>query len=437
MKMFDNLLFSKQGLEKYPRLTTEEVDYWHMIFRKILKVGEEFEVQIPDNQDIEDVIYRLRDRLQPTGSIQYHGQLGVKDITTDGSVPHGIELITVGKRFDWKTFSNMNKELLNHLSGEDAYGSNHTGMHIHLLAGYDGDRTELEKDVPSIILANYYQLHRLFAPELFWMASAGTTEYARTRYIYFRRPPFNFSAVSTHIRTIKGNMSELYGKYQMFNLNHTAFAGNDKIRRFHVEVRHPDTILSPSYATGLVALEVALLYKAISLSQCGVISIKQAEYDYKKELFDKFVNLGTGDRESDSSDLTQNDVNDLTIRANSLVRWLKPELLNINPVSYEILSKIASMPACEMRIKGMSWSEIERKLYTPRMMDRESLDKLMQIIVLQQLTDYDTEEAWVEEATNRLTIPLDRTRALLGNIRTEKLVKFDNELGGMILQNLV
>lgn len=433
MRMFDYLIFNN----RLGKLDTRETEYWQMMFRKILKVGEEFEVQAPRNTDLDDIYDYFRRAFNPSGSIHHHGQYGIKEVAHDGSVPHGVEVITVGKRFDWKEFYTMNKRVMDTFHDHDIYTSHHTGMHIHLLAGYtNNDLTELERNVPEIILANFYQLHRIFAPELYWIASGGSQDYAITRYMLFRRPPFDFSATNTPMSIIREEMAEKYSKYQMLNMNFCRFKGRE-LSTFHVEARYPDTHLSPAISTALVALEVALLNKAIELSQCGIISIKQDEYDFKKLIFDKFVNFGTGDRESDSTDLDQEDIENLQLRTSAMIRWLKSELYNLNPVAYDILKKLSVTPSSLMRINGMSWQQIDEKLYTPRMMDREKLDKLMEMLILQQITDCPSNEEWISKASDRLQLPTDKTQQLLKDMSTEKVVVFDNELGSYMFKSIV
>lgn len=434
MRMFDYLLFSTNRLGK---LDTRETEYWQMIFKKILKVGEEFEVQAPRIVDLDDIYDKFNHAFNPSRSIHQHGQYGIKEVTQDGSVPHGVEVVTVGKRFDWKEFYNMNHHIMQTFHSHDIFTSHHTGMHIHLLAGYtNNELTELEKNVPEIILANFYQLHRIFAPELYWIASGGAQNYAITRYVLFRRPPFDYSAVNTPMSIIREEMAERYNKYQMVNMNHCRFQRRE-LSTFHVEIRHPDTHLSPAVSTALVALEVALLNKAIELSQCGIISIKQDEYDFKKAIFDKFVNLGTGDRESDSTDLDFNDISNLQERTSAMVRWLKPEIVNLNPVAYEILKKIAVTPSSMMRINGMNWNQIEEKVYTPRLIDRENIDRLVEMLVLQQITDCPNDSDWISKASERLTLPIEKTAQLLKDLGSEKVVIFDDELGSYMMKSIV
>jgi hypothetical protein len=437
VSMFEKLMFSNSANSRAGRLTSREVDYWKVMFNKILKVGEEFEVHIPDNANHNEIFTRFNRDFTPTGTVEYVGDTGVLEVKTDGSVPNGMELVTVGRRFNWKTFYEMNKQIIDKFQENDFYTTHHTGIHIHMLAGYSNSGTsELERNVPEIILANYYQLHRIFAPELFWIASGGTNNYAITRYILFRQPPFDYTPLNHSMDQIREGMNSKYGKYQMINLNPSSI-GRDGINRFHVELRYPDTHLSPAYATALVALEVAMLNKAIDISQCGVISMKQDEYDFRRKLFDKFANLGTGDRDSDSSELTDLNLKQLQTMTKEMIKWFKSEISAQSPVAYEILKKIAVEPASQLRIGGKSWRMIEDYIYPPELVDSENADKLIQIISLQQVTDCGSANAWKNKVSGRLSVPMDKVNELLEYLGKEKIVVFDKEIGAMMFKQIV
>lgn len=433
VSMFEKMMFSN----RMGRITSRDADYWKMTFSKILKVGEEYEVHIPREHNADSIFRNFREYFNPTGSIGYVGENGVLEVKTDGSVPNGMELVTVGRRFDWKVFYDMNKKIMDKFQEYDFHTSHHTGMHIHLLATYgENGNNELEKNVPEVILANYYQLHRIFAPELFWIASGGATRYALTRYTLFRRPPFEYTPLSNHMRDIQQGMNGKYGKYQMFNLQPLRFDGRD-VSRFHVEIRHPDTHLSPAYATALVALEVAMLNKAIEISQCGIISMKQDEYDMRKTLFEKFANMGTGDRDSDSSELTDEDISKLEQMTSDMVKWFKSEISTQSPVAYEILKKIAVTPASIMRINNKSWRMIEQEIYPQELVDHEYIDNLNQIVVLQQITDCANATVWKNKVANRLGVPVNKVNELLTSFGKEKIVAFDQEIGAMLFKSVI
>jgi len=434
-KLFEKLSFNTSRLG---RLTTRDTEYWRMIFAKILKVGEEFEVHVPDERNLREAEHQLRDMFKPTHSVDIVGEYGIKEVTRDGSVPNGVEMITVGRRFNWKTMYEMNKKIMDEMRSLDFYTSYHTGMHIHLLAGYSSHGlSELEKNVPTIILANLYQLHRIFAPELYWIASAGATAEAMTRYTLFRQPLFDYSPINKPMEVIQAELNEKYGKYTMLNMNPSHFANSRELDRFHVEARYPDTVLSPAYATALVALEVAMIYKAIDLSQLGVILMKQEDYEERVALTKKFANYGGGERESDTSDIDQEDIEKFQTISSQMVSWFKAELLSISPIAYDILTKIAITPASLLRIQGKSWRQIEEYLYTPKLIDSDKKDKLIETIILQAITDCTSAGEWRTKAARRLNVEIRKFNELFDQIGEERIVAWDKGLGAMIFKQAV
>jgi hypothetical protein len=90
-----------------------------------------------------------------------------------------------------------------------------------------------------------------------------------------------------------------------------------------------------------------------------------------------------------------------------------------------------------MRINGMSWQQIDEKIYTPKMIDRENVDKLMEMLILQQITDCPSNEEWISKASERLSLPQIKTEQLLRDLGTEKIVIFDDELGSYMFKSIV
>jgi hypothetical protein len=433
MTMASSLLFDG----RLGRLSGRDAEYWRMMFSKILKVGEEFEVVVPHNRDWNDVRENFIDAFKPTNSVDVVGENGVHSVVEDGSVRNGLEVVTVGRRFDWNNFMEMNQKIMGKFKEVETSTSYHTGMHIHLLAGYSSyGVSELEKNVPEIILANFYQLHRIFAPELHWVASSGDNDYAITRYNLFRQPPFKFSATNKPMQLIIENLKEEFGKYHMINMNPCVFNGTRELSRFHVELRYPDTHLSPAVSTALVGLTVAMLNKAIDLSQFGIISIKNEIFDHKKKLYGRFVNLGTGERESDSTDLTREDVEELQVMANSMVRWFKPEIMSVSPVAYNILQKMSSTPSSSLRLNGKNWSEIEEFYYSPKVVASQHKERVVQAIILQEIDGLKNGTEWKKAIAGILGISVAQANEILAYVGRERLVVWDSEIGSMTFKQI-
>jgi hypothetical protein len=71
------------------------------------------------------------------------------------------------------------------------------------------------------------------------------------------------------------------------------------------------------------------------------------------------------------------------------------------------------------------------------MVDRENLDKLLEMIVLQQITECDTNADWLGKASDVLRVPIEKTQQLLKDMSTEKIVIFDDELGSYMFKSIV
>src|SRR5690606_22543317 len=116
---------------------------------------------------------------------------------------------------------------------------------------------------------------------------------------------------------------------------------------------------------------------------------------------------------------------------------LKAELISISPIVYEILQKVAVNPASSMRINGMDWHNIDEKIYTPMMIEQDKIDKLLEIIALQKFTDCENSEDWKEKASEELGVDISKTNELLSYINKERAVRFDNEIGTLLVHSIV
>jgi hypothetical protein len=147
--------------------------------------------------------------------------------------------------------------------------------------------------------------------------------------------------------------------------------------------------------------------------------------------------MGTGDRDSDSTELTDEDIANLSQMSSEMIRWFKSEIMSINQTAYEILQKIAVEPASLMRIGGKSWKMIENYLYSPEVVDNENLDKITEMIVLQQITDCYSAHNWKQKVSDRLDVSLTKVSELMSQLGREKIVVFDKEIGAMLFKAIV
>lgn len=383
-------------------LTSNGWRYWKVTLQKSVKVGVELEVEIPTNNSIERFQSMLIREFNPTMDIKMVGDHGVLDIKQDHSIAHGVEVVTVGRRVYLPSLHEDLSYIINTLLRKSCYTSHHCSVHLHILSSYFS-RTlrDMERKMPVVILKNYYNLHNYFAPELFWIASAGDAPYNLTRYINFRRPTLHLDASSMTMNRIIAEMLNQYGRYTMVNLSNTQLADyemeDSDIDIFHVELRYPDCVLSPGVITAWIALEYALLMKAVDLSKYGVVSYQDQLPEKEKVLY-ALANDGVGRRKSQSI-LSPEQFRWLAKSAYDMVQWLKQEIISLERgrVAYEALKKLAKEPVSLRRVKGHDWRKIERDVWRMERMD-DKIRLLTKIIDLHQITGCKSMTEWRQRA---------------------------------------
>lgn len=383
-------------------------------------------------QTVESSIKKI---MPPTKSVDIVGS-GIHSITDDGSVPNGIEIITVGRRYHFETFYEQNSKIIAKVLENKGFVSNNCSTHFHILSGYTSHGVkELEKPVPQTILANYYQLHNIFAPYLFWITSTGELDYALTRYMLFRMPLDEFSNYYPDMVHLKSVIYDTYQRYCMFNMSNLRFAKNKDIDRFHIELRYPDGNLSPACVTAYIALELALLFKAIELSRYGRINnLPREECVITQKLFKSFANLGTGDRDSDTDGfIGSNNHRLIRKRTFEMIWFLKSQLINLDNYSYGILTKLAETPPSVMRVKGATWKNIDNELYTPLQWNEE-LKSVVEIIELQKFRNCHSMKNWEQEVSKYLGFDLRKVQKIMTILRQQKHIYYDTEIGQPIIK---
>jgi len=145
----------------------------------------------------------------------------------------------------------------------------------------------------------------------------------------------------------------------------TTFDDVGDVKRLHLEMRAPDCLLSPSAIAALACLFHAMMIKAVEISRWGIVEVgddewaKQAQ-KVKDALMNNCPKDFSGDRFSDTSELHK--YYDILIDESlDLIRQLKHILIKIGP-AYEVLEKIAVKP-CSIRLcDGERWENIEKDL---------------------------------------------------------------------------
>jgi len=362
----------------------------------------------------------MKQNFRPNNTYGVINESGVHSITTDGSLlgKKGAEVITIGRRVDYWEFYKMAKRIIDISVKHGAYLNERCSIHMHLLASYygkvvpNGDSSslpnkinELEKDIPSIILANFHQLVRRYQNAMTWMTMALDDPNRLTRWEKFRVSVLPISAILNSMRSVKEEVSHHAGgnKYGWVNYNYTQFSKHTgDVSRLHIELRAADGMNSPSAVAALACMYQALMIKAVEISRYGVVEIESNEWMERAEMIkscmlNNMKGYQDGDRFADTSKLHKY-YEDLISESLDLVRQLKHNLIKIGP-AYQVLEKLAERPIALRRVDGNTWEQIEDELAIIMTEEGKFENTLSEIMDLRIIDECKTMQEWVKEVT--------------------------------------
>ena len=372
------------------------------------------------NKNPKNIRQQLNKEFLPNNTYGLVNKTGVHSITTDGSLlgEKGVEVITIGRRMDYWEFYKMTKNINQQTVSRGGYLNERCSTHMHLLASYYGKIvpnsetssiparvSELEKDMPEIILANLHQLVRRYQNAMTWMMTGLDVPEHLTRWEKFRVSVLPISAILNPMIEVKDQVAGNAGgnKYGWINYNQVAFNEKGDIKRFHVEFRACDSFLSPSATAAIACMYYALLIKAVEISRYGVVEIgdkvwlSQAQ-KVKDSLLNNMKGYQDGDRFSDTSKLSP--YYGLLINESlELVRQLKHILIQIGP-AYEVLEKLAEKPISLRRCEGQTWEQIENDLEVLINEEGRIEETIREIIDLRHISECKNVFEWIENVNN-------------------------------------
>jgi len=414
-------------------LTCDQDLYWKDLLYRTVKIGTEVEFALPKGVTKEELMPHLIEALQPTQDLTRLGRYGVLNVVSEHC---GIEIQIIGRQPYYTALLQQYHDLFAQLP-EGIRARPTCGLHYHVLA------VGLAEPVPEIILANVWNLTRRYAPHLRFLTSAGDQMTALCR----RR---NYTSHLELVRHTPGVMSMAHIQQALresrtvpehnnfLNLEHVVFNEDGSIRVFHYENRFPDADLSPTSIVAKAFLFLAILLKAVELSQYGVIHVgKIDEWRRKCQLLDWLSNNDGNLATSDTSRITPEIIEELRVGCRELLELLKPvfDRWEHNP-SFEVLSLLAETPLSLLRASGRSWGEIEALLAERAATPAGALDatdrRLMRYIELAELTGRAALETWKWEVARDLFLtPQELDRRLAGLDRLRGL-RWDAQLGTLV-----
>jgi len=424
-------------------LSCEQALYWKDLLYRTVKIGAEVEFALPKGVSKEDLMPHLIEALQPTQDLNRLGRYGVLNVVSEHC---GVEIQVIGRLPHYNALLQQYRDLFAQLP-EGIRARPTCGLHYHVLA------VGLAEPVPEIILANVWNLTRRYAPNLRFLTSAGDQMTALCR----RR---NYTSHLEMVRLSPGTMSmaqiqqalresRVVPEHQNFlNLEHITFDDNGAVRNFHLEFRFPDADLSPTSIVAKTFLFLAMLLKAVELSQYGVIHVgKIDEWRRKCQLLDWLSNNDGSLATSDTSQITPEIIDELRAGCRELLELLKPIFVRFARAAgegseehpaFEVLSLLAETPLSLLRVSGRGWSEIEQLLSeraaaaTSGNVWDKSDRRLIRAIELAELTGYPAPEAWKWEIARELFLTPRELEKRLERLHSWRGLKWDAELGTMV-----
>jgi len=364
------------------------------------------------DKDPEHIRNKLIKELNPSGSYGNVGKTGVVSITQDGSLQgdKGVEIITVGRRPDYYEFYQMIKRILVMCEENGAYLNERCSSHMHLLTSYydngAGIFNELEKDMPEIIAANFHQLCRRYQNAITWMTMALADPTHMTRWEKFRISVLDVTPVSKSMSEVKNIICEKSQhasnkeKYGWTNYSNMRFKDN-KISRFHVEMRVADSTMCPSFYAGIACLFHSLVIKAAEISRYGILKVGEDGWLKEANSLKKAILNGTGGYDGDRVSNTTHvlDYKEQYVEQSiELINQLKGILMKLGP-AYDVLIKLANQPVALRRIAGDKWEDIENSLAVGMAESDQIEFRMNEIIDLRHIEDCKSIEEWIEEVS--------------------------------------
>ncbi len=427
--MKDPILFRRDDL-----LPLVEADYWKDLFYRVIKIGTEIEVAPPKGMKRAIFEEAVREDLAPSGNFERLGTNGVLDVCTEHC---GIEVRVIGRHPHFRALHRQYKGIIATLQEHGSRPRATCGLHFHLLS------SGLAEPVPEIILANFWNLTRRYAPELKFLTSGGDRREAlcRRRNHNSHLEIVRLSPGIMHMAEIHKTLKESHRvpEHQNFlNLEHIAFTETGEIHPFHLELRFPDSDLAPISVTAKTFLFLALLFKAVDLSQYGVIHVgKINTWRRKVALLDKISNNDGNLATSDTSAITDEIIEELRQGSYELLDLLAPtfDRFEDNP-SLDVLLALAEQPISLMRVAGYDWIEIESILEERAALDSIGLDKtdrrLMQGIELGEWDGHPSAETWQWYAARELYLTPQDLERRLEKIYAIRRVQWNQRRGTMV-----
>ena len=417
------------------RLSVAECLYWKDLLYRSVKVGTEIAVAPPKTISRPDFEAAVRATLEPSGSFERLGRYGVFDVITEHA---GIEIRVIGRQPYFSALHRQYSDILRVLLEIGARPRATCGLHFHLLT------PGLGEPVPEIVLANVWNLTRRYAPELRFITSGGASREALTRHrmycSHLEMVQHSPGALRlAQIQRLLKNSHSVPEHQNFLNLENLGFDAAGNILPFDVEFRFPDADLCPLAVTAKTFLFLALLLKAVDLSQYGVVHVgKIDEWRRKIALLELLNNNDGGLATSDTRAVTDEVIEELRNGAQELLDLLAPTFDRFEEDEpLEVLLTLAETPISLLRSAGYDWPAIETYLRSRSAHDAatglDDLDRrLMKHVDLGEWDHSSDPAAWQWRAARELVVTPQELERRLARLNELRGVRWDARQGTMV-----
>jgi hypothetical protein len=418
-------------LQRSDRLTVAEARYFQDILYRTIKIGTEVEFALPKGVLREELQPRIEQALQPSKDMNQLGVLGVYDVIKEHC---GIEILVIGRHPHWDTLLDQYRRIILPLLTEKIRMRPTCGLHFHILGA------GLAEEIPEIILANFWNMARMFAPGLKFITSGGKNRQGLCRrrqhnahQEFMRLSPEKYSM--TEIQALLKKSMEVPEHQNFFNLEHVRFNEAGDLTKFQVEFRFPDGDLCPVSITAKTFLFLTMLLKAVEISKFGLLKISDGSLlERNLELMNMISNNDGRLATSDTSAVDDVIVREYQRNTQELLTFLKSIFLILDTPGELVLRQLASVPISLRRNRGDSWRRIEDDLsgcITPPHDPDKTDYALIKIIELGLLIHVDNENGWLDKAADMLRIAPEEISSRLLSYQDRSPV-WREELGSIV-----
>ncbi|MCI5141252.1 MAG: hypothetical protein D3909_05900 [Candidatus Electrothrix sp. ATG1] len=423
--------FRPAFLSRPDSLSLPDARYFQDLLYRAVKIGTELEFALPKGVLRQDFQPRIEEALQPSRDMNQLGELGVYDVIKEHC---GVEILVIGRHPHWDALLQQYNRIILPLLTEKIRMRPTCGLHFHILG------TGLAEEVPEIILANLWNMARLFGPGLKFITSGG-----KNRQGLCRRRQHNAHQELMRLSPEKQSMQEIQAMLKkslevpehqnFFNIEHIRFSTPGNISNFHMEFRFPDGDLCPVSITAKTFLFMTMMLKAVEISKFGLLQVDSGPFFEKnKDLMNMISNNDGKLATSDTSAIDDTVLEQFRNNAQGLLFFLKSIFLLLDNPSELVLQQLALEPISLRRNQGKSWEEIEGELLShihPQACLDSSDYELIKIIELGLLTGMGSKLCWIDAAAEFLHLQKQDINERLLNYKNRSPV-WQKELGSMV-----